>query len=258
MTCNQFDLSDRCAVVIGGTSGIGRAIALGLAQAGANVAPTSRRQLEVDKTATDIEGLGVRSLRICSDVLDRASLVSLHDQVLRYFGRLDILVNSAGITRRVPTLDCSESDWARVMETNLPGTFRACQIFGKTMVKQQSGKIINIASLSTFVGFHEVAAYGASKAGVGLLTKTLAVELSCHGVSVNAIAPGIFRTDLNEDMLRNTPRGTESLMRTPIKRFGNVNELTGAAVFLASDASAYVAGEILVVDGGFLASGVNQ
>jgi NAD(P)-dependent dehydrogenase (short-subunit alcohol dehydrogenase family) len=258
MTCNQFDLSDRCAVVIGGTSGIGRAIALGLAQAGANVVPTSRRQLEVDKTATEIESLGVRSLRICSDVLDRASLVSLHDQVLRHFGRLDILVNSAGITRRVPTLDCSESDWARVMETNLTGTFRACQIFGKTMVKQQSGKIINIASLSTFVGFHEVAAYGASKAGVGLLTKTLAVELSSHGVSVNAIAPGIFRTDLNEDMLRNTPRGTESLMRTPMKRFGDVNELAGAAVFLASDASAYVAGEILVVDGGFLASGVNQ
>jgi NAD(P)-dependent dehydrogenase (short-subunit alcohol dehydrogenase family) len=158
MKANMFDLSDRCAVVIGGTSGIGKAIAMGLAQAGANVVPTSRTERAVCDVAAKIEALGRRSLRVCSDVLDRASLEALHDQVLERFGQVDILVNSAGVTVKTPTLDCSEEDWDRVIETNLTGTLRTCQIFGKTMLKQRSGKIINIASLSTYVGFHEVAA----------------------------------------------------------------------------------------------------
>jgi len=258
MRQSLFELEGRIAVVIGGTTGLGRAIALGLAEAGAEVAPSSRRQEQVEKTAADIEALGRRSLRVPSDVLDRASLVSLHDAVLKEFGRVDILVNAAGITHNAPTLEACESDWARVMETNLTGTLRSCQIFGASMVRAGYGRIINLASLSTFVGFSRVAAYAASKAGVASLTKVLAIELAPYGVNVNAIAPGVFPTPLNERLIMGTPRGEELLMRTPMRRFGHAHELAGAAVFLASEAASFVTGEILAVDGGFLASGVNQ
>jgi NAD(P)-dependent dehydrogenase (short-subunit alcohol dehydrogenase family) len=258
MAQNVFNLCGRSAVVIGGTSGIGRAIAIGLAKAGADVVPASRRPEEVERTAVEIKRLGRRALALRADVLDRASLDELHDKVLQSFGRIDILVNSAGITHRTPTLECAEAAWNKVMDTNLMGTFRACQIFGRTMVAQRYGRIINIASLATFVAFYEVAAYCASKAGVGSLTKSLAVELAPHGVCVNAIAPGIFPTGLNEEMLDRTDRGREMCMRTPMKRFGNTDELVGAAVFLASEAASYVNGQILAVDGGYLASGVNQ
>ncbi|MDQ6786197.1 MAG: glucose 1-dehydrogenase [Acidobacteriota bacterium] len=258
MSYAKFDLSGRVAVVIGGTSGIGRAIAHGLAEAGADVVTTSRRIEQVESTCAEIEKLGRRTLRITSDVSDRASLENLLNECVKELGKVDILVNSAGRTKRAPTLDFAEEDWNAILETNLNGTLRACQIFGRQMIKEKYGRIINIASLSTFVSLFEVAAYSASKAAVASLTKSLAIEWAKNGVNVNAIAPGVFKTDLNRELLESTERGKEFQMRTPMGRFGNVEELAGAAVFLASEAASYITGEVLVVDGGFLASGVNQ
>jgi len=258
MAYSKLELNGKVAVVVGGTSGIGRAIAHGFAQAGADVIPTSRRPEQVEKTATEIEGFGRRSLRVTSDVSDRQSLERVLSEAVQAFGKVDILVNSAGRTKRAPTIDFLEEDWSAILDTNLTGTLRACQVFGKQMLKQESGSIINIASLSTFVALYEVAAYSASKAAVGSLTKSLALEWSSRGVRVNAIAPGVFRTALNQKLLDETERGHEFRLRTPMKRFGDVEELAGAAIFLASDAASFVTGEILVVDGGFLASGVNQ
>ncbi|MGH9588536.1 MAG: SDR family NAD(P)-dependent oxidoreductase [Acidobacteriaceae bacterium] len=254
----NFDLTGKCAVVIGGTSGLGRAIALGLAAAGADTIASARRAEKVAATADDIEALGRRTLRQTADVRDRDSIERLHRHVVASFGKVDILVNAAGTTLHVPTLECAEEDWKAILDTNLTGTLRACQIFGCPMVRRKYGRILNLASLATFVAFRDVGAYGASKAGVGALTKSLAVELAAHGVTVNAIAPGVFPTALNRDLVNNTGRGKELLLRTPMGRFGQPEEVVGAAVYLASDAASFVTGEIMVVDGGYLASGVNQ
>jgi len=253
-----LDLASRTAVVIGGTSGIGLALAKGLAEAGAHVVPSGRRMDHIESAVDAIRERGRRSLAVACDVTNRASLQTLHDAVCAEFGGVDILVNCAGTTKRVPVLEVSEDEWNCILETNLNGTLRACQIFGRTMIERQYGCIINIASLSSFAGWYEVAAYGASKTAVASLTKSLAVEWATHGVCVNAIVPGVFRTQLNTELLDGTPRGQELLLRTPMRRFGKVEELVGAAVFLASDAASFVTGHLLVVDGGFLASGVNQ
>jgi NAD(P)-dependent dehydrogenase (short-subunit alcohol dehydrogenase family) len=258
MNVSAFDLSTKSAVVVGGTSGIGRALALGLAAAGADVAASSRRLKLVESVATEIESLGRRTIRVPSDVCDRSSLEELLVKSLESFGKVDILVNCAGKVKRAPTVDFPEEAWQDILETNLTGTLRGCQIFGKHMLERGYGRIINIASLNTFVSLLEVAAYAASKAAVGALTKSLAVEWSKRGVLVNAIAPGVFRTALNSELLDSTPRGKEFLARTPMARFGQAEELVGAALYLASDASSFTTGQILVVDGGFLASGVNQ
>jgi NAD(P)-dependent dehydrogenase (short-subunit alcohol dehydrogenase family) len=258
MGYSKLDLKGKSAVVIGGTSGIGRAIALGLAEAGADIAPTSRRLDQVEATAREVEALGRRALRAASDVTDRTSLQQVLDAALKSFGKVDILVNSAGRTKRAPTIDFSEQDWNDILETNLTGILRACQIFGRHMAERRYGRIINIASIGSFLGLFEVAAYSASKAAVASLTKSLAIEWAPHGICVNAITPGVIRTALNEKLLDGTPRGNEWLLRTPMKRFGQVEELAGAAVYLASDAASYTTGSVLIVDGGILASGVNQ
>lgn len=258
MAYKKFDLSGKVAVVIGGSSGIGRALSRGLAQAGADVVPSARRIELVNEAADEIATLGRRSLRASCDVADRASLEKLLQASVESLGKVDILVNAAGFNQRAPTLDFPDAEWDRLLNTNLTGTLRACQVFGRHMIERSYGRIINIASLGSFLALYEVAAYCASKAGVASLTKSLAVEWARYGVCVNAIAPGYFRTPLSEKLVVGTPRGQEILTRTPMKRFGELDELIGAAIFLASDAASFITGTLLAVDGGYLASGVNQ
>jgi NAD(P)-dependent dehydrogenase (short-subunit alcohol dehydrogenase family) len=252
----KFSLKNRVAVVLGGTSGIGQAIARGLARAGATTIASSRDRDRVEAQAADLESLGSKTLRLPSDVQDRASLQSLCDEAVLAFGQVDILVVTSGLLKKMPSEDVPDEDFTRIVDVNLNGTFRANQVFGRQMIKQHRGSIINIGSMTSFVSFSEVAAYAASKGGVLMLTRTLACEWAKHNVRVNGIAPGVFRTPLNTKVLDIPERFAAIAGRTPMSRVGNVEELVGAAIFLASDAASFVTGEMLPVDGGFLAKGI--
>lgn len=256
MTLASLSLEGRVAVVVGGTSGIGLALARGLAEAGADVVPTSRHREAVEAAAAEIEGLGRRSLRVAADVTDRGSLEQALAACVSALGKVDVLVNCAACTKRTPTLEVGEEEWGRILDTNLTGTLRACQVFGRHMLGRGSGRIVNVASLGAFVSLMEVAAYNASKAAVAALTRSLAIEWGPRGVNVNAIAPGVFRTPLNEELIDGTARGRELVERTPLRRHGRLEELQGACVLLSSEAASFINGEVVVVDGGFLAAGV--
>lgn len=255
---NYTDLSGRVAVVIGGTSGLGRVMAIGMAEAGADVVVTGRRENMIEEVAAKIESLGRRTLRKTADVMNKDSVVALREEVMSKLGSVDILLNAAGRTVRKPTISQPIEEWQSIIDTNLTGMVISCQAFHEALKKSGRGRVINIASLSSYVSLRDVAAYAASKAGVLSLTKSLALEWAPDSINVNAIAPGVFRTDLNSALLDGTERGREFLIRTPMKRFGKPEELVGAAVLLGSEAASYITGECIVVDGGFLCSGVNS
>ncbi|HUB82623.1 MAG TPA: SDR family oxidoreductase [Bryobacteraceae bacterium] len=258
MVANDLSIEDRVAVVIGGTSGIGRALALGLARHGAHVVATGRRAKEVDATASEIEALGRRTVRCTADARQRETIDKLRDAVLAQFGQVDILINAAGYTFKEPTVTVDEVRFSALMDTHLMSVLRACQSFFDLLVASRHGRIINIASLGSFLAFYQVAAYCAAKTAILSLTRSLACEWAEYGIAVNAIAPGVFPTELNRNLIMDTARGQEILMRTPMKRFGNPEELVGLAVLLSSDAVSFLTGQCIAVDGGYLASGVNS
>lgn len=251
-----FSLEGKTAVVLGGTSGIGQAIARGFVKAGANVVASSRDQAKVDAMASEFEASGGKTLRLASDINDRASLQRLCDETVSAFGRVDILVVTSGMLKKKPSVDVTDEDFDPVIAANINGSFKANQIFGRHMIANNGGSIINTASMTSFVTFNEVMPYAASKAGVAMLTKQLAVEWAKHNVRVNAIAPGVFRTPLNSAALDIPERAAAIIGRTPMGRLGQLDEIVGAAIYLASDASSFVTAHILPVDGGFLAKGI--
>ncbi len=253
-----LSLEGKHALVFGGTSGLGKAIAVGLAEAGADVVPVGRRAEQVRSTVADVKAAGRKTFEMTADVTDRSQIQAVIDRMLKEMGRIDIMVNSAGITKRVPSLEVEDSLWNRIMEINLKGTWNTCQMVGRAMKEQKYGRVINIASIASFVSAHEVAPYAASKGGVMQMTRCLAAEWAKYNITVNAIAPGVFETDLNRELINRPARKASILSHTPMKRFGQVEEIKGAAVFLASDSASFVTGACIPVDGGFLAQGIAE
>lgn len=258
MAYSKLNLEGKRALVFGGTSGIGRSIAHGLAEAGADVAPVARRLEEVAKTAAEIRSMGRKTIEAAADVTQRAEIQRVIDLLLKEWGRIDILVNSAGTTKRNPSIEYDDETFDRILNINLKGTWYACQMVGHVMRDQQYGRVINIASVGSFLSLHESAPYCASKGAIVALTRALAAEWTAYHIAVNAIAPGFFETPLNRHIINERGRKASILSHTPMGRFGNLEEIKGAAIFLASDAASFVTGETLAVDGGFMAQGAGK
>jgi len=250
-----FDLSGSTALVVGGGSGLGEAMALGLAEAGAHVVVTGRNAVKLINTVNKIKDNEGAATSYVIDILNTESVDTTVDVIAKKFGSIDILVNSAGVHLKKPTIEVSDDEWDTVIETNLTGTFRVARAVARKMIERKRGKIINIASLGSSVALKDAAAYTASKAGVVLLTKNLAVELAQYNIQVNAIAPGVFKTALNEKVLVGE-RLERIISNTPMKRLGSTEEIAGTAVYLASKASDFVTGSVITIDGGFLAWGI--
>jgi 2-dehydro-3-deoxy-D-gluconate 5-dehydrogenase len=249
----QFTLTDRIALVTGASTGLGRAMAVGLAEAGADVAVVARTEQRLEGVCESIEKLGQKALPIACDLAERGAADHITSQVRDHFGQLDILVNNAGLTRRNKAEDFTDEDWHQVFDVNLHAVFYLCRSAGRIMLDQGYGKIINIASIISFSGGFTVQSYAASKGGVAQLTKALCNEWAGKGINVNAIAPGYFRTDLTESLQKDPDRNPQIVARIPAGDWGLPDQLKGAVVFLASEASSYVHGHILTADGGFMA-----
>jgi 2-deoxy-D-gluconate 3-dehydrogenase len=249
---DSFRLTGKNALVTGSSSGMGAAIAVALAEAGANVALHASQSVPF-AVVQSVAQTGVRHVELAADLRHPDRCPQLIDQAIAALGSIDILVNNAGITRRSPAVDYSPADWDEVLATNLTSVFRLCQCAARPMLARSSGKIVNIASLLSFQGGIIVPAYAAAKGAVAQLTKALANEWAAHGVQVNAIAPGYIATDLTEALQNDPTRSRQILERIPAARWGSPQDVAGAAVFLASPASDYINGHILVVDGGWLA-----
>lgn len=249
---DSFRLEDRVALVTGSATGLGQAMAIGLAEAGANIACHGTIGEEPDATCQAVTKLGHRTLALTGDLSIRETPQELIEKTIAHFGQLDILINNAGTIRRAPATEYSEEDWTTVIEVNLNSVFRMSQIAGRHMIERGRGKILNVASLLAFQGGVIVPAYAASKGGVAQLTKALANEWAAKGVNVNAIAPGYMRTNNTRALQQDEARSRQILERIPAGRWGEPSDLAGAAVFLCSAASDYVNGHVLVVDGGWM------
>lgn len=252
MILDKFKLDGKVAFVTGSSSGIGQAIAIGLAEAGADVICHASKTGGASETVAMIEKLGKKSAEVAGDMSDKAVPAKLIDEIVEKFGRIDILINNAGTIRRSPAVDFSEEDWEFVLEVNLSSVFRLSQAAARQMIAQGGGKIVNIASLLSFQGGITVPAYTASKSGVAGLTKALANEWAKNNINVNAIAPGYIATNNTAALQADETRNRQILERIPAARWGNPEDLAGAAVFLSSDAANYLQGHILTVDGGWM------
>jgi len=250
---DKFKLDGKTALVTGASVGLGQAIAIALAEAGADVACHCHFEGKADETCSQIEKLGRKTFSVSGDMSDKEVPKRLIAETIQQFGQIDILINNAGMIRRAPAVDFTEEDWSTVLEVNLSSIFRLSQAAGRRMIKQGAGKIVNIASLLSFQGGITVPAYTASKSGVAGLTKAFANEWAKNNINVNAIAPGYMATNNTTALRADENRNRQILERIPAGRWGNPDDLAGAAVFLSSKASDYLQGHILVVDGGWMA-----
>jgi len=251
MNYPDFGLKNKIAIVTGGNKGIGKGTALCLANAGSDVVIAGRTQSELEQVASEVEKMGRKSLPIVMDVTRKQSVDSMVHQALMKFGRIDVLVNSAGVSEVLPPEEYPEEVWDKIIDTNLKGVFLCCQSVGKAMIKQKSGVIINISSQAGSVALPNHAAYCASKGGVNLLTKVLALDWAQYNIRVNAVGPTVINTPMADQIFGDPEVRAETMKKIPIGHFGDVEDVAGAVIFLASDASKMITGHILLVDGGW-------